>query len=484
MEPRLPGIEIAEPPPPWGRWKLAAAALVFTVVAVYGSFVPMEFKPLAWEQAVEQFKAIPFLDLGLYKRADLVANILLFVPLGFLWLGAIDVDRRRRTAALLAAPFIAMVLIALALAVEFAQQWTVRRTVSQNDIIAESVGAVLGMVLWLLAGRWLMRRMREVAAAGEPVATSAQQTVAFVRRLRRFLLFYAIGLVLYNVQPLDIAISAEAIRQKMDDGRVILKPFARMRGNPINGLWQAASDVVLFIPIGVLLRLGRLGLRGMITASLLALAAAAAVELAQLFIFSRIVDTTDVITSTIGGVLGALLAGWLVRPRDSDASPRGVTALRLLASAGLCIAYAIPLLIVFWHPHRLVSSMADFRAKLRGLWVLPFSSHYFGSEFNALVDVVRGVIYFVPFGALWRWAWRGSDRLLWPGRLLVLITSTALAALIEVGQAAVVGRYADITDLCLNVAGAGLGWWVWGLVFCRPPVIERPVPRGVVPEWN
>ena len=46
------------------------------------------YRPVGWSDAVEQFRNLPPLGFGLGTRADLVANILLFIPLTFFWLGA------------------------------------------------------------------------------------------------------------------------------------------------------------------------------------------------------------------------------------------------------------------------------------------------------------------------------------------------------------------------------------------------------------
>ncbi len=462
------------------RPHLLLAALAATALAVYGSFVPLEFHHLDWADAVRQFKRVPYLELGVYKRADLVANIVLFLPLGFLWLGALDIDRRTRTAAMLAAPLIAGLLAALAVAVEFFQQWTVRRTVSQNDMMAESVGAIAGILLWLLAGRWLTARVRDVVAPGEPVATRNEQTALMLLRLRRFLLLYTIGFVLYNIQPLDVALSAASLRQKYDDGRILLTPFVSLRGGLFNALWQSGSDILLFLPIGMWLRLGENRLRRFPLTVVLIVLAACLIEAMQLFIFTRYADTTDLFTGALGGILGALLVGRLAAERD-DAVPTERAGAHTAIGWALCLAYTVPLLIFSWEPFTLVATRAEFWRRVAGAINPPFSGHYFGTEFNALTKVMRDVMYFVPYGAALRWS-RGDAEpgvLSWIG---ITLLAVALGITIETGQAAVIGRYADLTSVFLNVIGAWLGWWMWGLIFRRPPLVRRS-PR-MRPDLN
>lgn len=458
------------------RRHLLLMAMFVTLLAVYGSFVPMNFRTLSWEQAVSQFREVPYLDLGVYKRADFVANIVLFVPLGFFWLGALAMNRRTRAAAIVFAPLLALALVALAIAVEFAQQWTVRRTVSQNDIIAESMGGFIGIALWLTTGHWLMQRVRGVLSPGEPVASQREQAAAILQRWRRFLALYVLGFILYNIQPLDIALSPASLRAKFAGGRVLLIPFESWNGSLLrfNSLWQAGSDILLFIPVGVLLRLGRHRLRSLVSATAMALCIAIAIETAQLFIFSRYVDVTDLITSTIGGLFGAMIAGVLARSLASPQDRRQDSFRhRLILSIALCLGYTAALLAFSLQPFDFNASHEQFMEHLRSAFALPFTGHYVGSEFNAMTKVVRDVMYFAPYGVLLRWTYSSPNRSPWTGRWLVTLISLTIGCAIEIGQAATLTRYADITSVMLNIAGGWLGWWTWGLIGRKPPIREQ-----------
>src|SRR6185295_11468204 len=76
----------------------AAAYLIFVV---YGSLVPLDFRPRSLESALRDFSQIPYLELGLESRADWVANLILYIPLPFLWLGALSRERKRLRQAIL-----------------------------------------------------------------------------------------------------------------------------------------------------------------------------------------------------------------------------------------------------------------------------------------------------------------------------------------------------------------------------------------------
>ena len=81
---RLPDGNGSATSPANARFWLLVVAVVYLAFVVYGSLVPLRYQSLPWEQAVARFQAMPYLTLGIASRADWVANLLLFVPLGFL----------------------------------------------------------------------------------------------------------------------------------------------------------------------------------------------------------------------------------------------------------------------------------------------------------------------------------------------------------------------------------------------------------------
>src|SRR5688572_31113416 len=93
MMPRVPRGSAAASAPRRGHFLLLATG--WTVFAVYGSLVPLLYHHVELEDAIRQFRNLPPLWTGMGTRADWVANILLFIPLTFFWMGAICCDRGR-----------------------------------------------------------------------------------------------------------------------------------------------------------------------------------------------------------------------------------------------------------------------------------------------------------------------------------------------------------------------------------------------------
>ncbi len=426
------------------------AAILFMLLFVYGSFVPLEYRALGLSEAIEKFRRVRYLHLGLYSRADFVANLLLWVPIGYLWLAALDTDRRRRISLIIGLPCITAMLAAVIVGVEFAQLWFPRRTVSQNDMLAESVGAVLGVAGWFLVGRRMTGWFRRFFS---------QKTDATDWRVS-LLHLYMVGLLIYMILPLDVVITPEELRRKIEGGRVSLVPFAVRYRNGFEMLWQMAMDVILYTPVGMGMRWGWVRqnqMRSLATGVLMTIGFAAVIETVQLFIFSRSVDATDVVTGGAGGLIGAWLVSQLWRQSCSPISRRGA-AWRWGWGAVLGGLYTVGLLASFWYPFDWIQEPDLIHRKLKGFMDYPFKRYYWGQEFVTFVNLARGLMLFVPVGAILRWisgsqaGWRGR------GWLVVMVVATMLGLAIEWGQAMTYTGVSDVTDVGVYVVGAGAGW--------------------------
>jgi len=439
-----------------GRGWILAAALAYLAFVIYGSLVPLAFTPQPFDAAWRRFAAIPYLDLGIRSRADWVANILLFAPLAFLWTGALWPGRRGGAAAL-ASLVVFSACVALSAGIEFAQIFFPPRTVSQNDILAETIGAGIGGLAWWWRGPWLWRTVRAWAGQGREAPLA-----------ERFLWVYLAVLFGYSLLPLDLTLSPVEIFHKWRAGRVVLVPFSFGFRTPVEMAYGLATDALIWFPAGFLWTIS--GRMRPLRAVLWTVAAAALLEFLQLFVYSRVSDSTDVIMAAAGGAAGAVLAR-MVRPAVAAGGPgrRGASfggrpALGLAAFVGWLAALAV----IFWYPWTFDPTPARVRAALDGFWLVPFYRYYYGTEFRAVTEVLHKFLFFAPLGVALAFAWGASrDRL---GRAAAWLSAgfAALAALfIELGQALVPGKAPDSTDLAIEVLGALAGYWATGLVLGR-----------------
>ena len=417
-------------------------ALAYTVFVVYGSLVPLDFRPRPWAEAIQMFRHIRYLQLGIGSRADWVSNILLFIPLSFLWTGAWW-SRRHLWWNLLAAPLVLAAAASLSVAIEFTQLFFPPRTVSINDLFAESIGAVLGILVWWVAGPKILNWARSWRADSEPASVWIRLLVAYLALL--------IG---YSLLPLDITISPVEVFHKWRNGRVVLVPFSFLFKAPIDALYGLTTDVLIWIPVGALWCLG--SRRPRVKVWMAATLVAIALEVLQLGIYSRVSDITDIFTASLGvacGILAVTRRFSEPAPGASHSEVRGIAWLPLLFAGVWCGG----LITLFWYPFEFTADRATLVERVNNLTQAPFTAYYYGTEFRAITEVFHKVGLFIPLGILLGIAvspiqsprWRGFVRFCAVG----FIAFFALG--IEAGQLLLPDKNADLTDLALEIIG---GW--------------------------
>ena len=94
--------------------------LLLAAFVAHLSFVPYHFQAIDFDDALGRFSRLPYLNLGAGSRADWVANILMFLPLGWL-AAAFFVPHPRRRFELMAVIPSLTVGAAWAFVIEFGQ---------------------------------------------------------------------------------------------------------------------------------------------------------------------------------------------------------------------------------------------------------------------------------------------------------------------------------------------------------------------------
>lgn len=427
--------------------------LFFLAIAVYGSLVPLTFRSLSWTEALERFRMVPYLQLGAFHRADWVANILLFIPISFCAVGSCNVDRRAGPIKMCWPTLVVLLCAALSLTLEFTQLWFPPRTVSQNDIFAETIGAVIGAALWIVMGQSVTDWVRTYTEGLRRGTTS---------QLDWLLQVYAVGFCIYAVLPLDLTISTEELLQKYRAGRINLIPFADA-GFDLVSIYKLLRDIVLAVPLGALAaywptRPGQ-GIRSMVAGLALGFVFMVATECAQLFVYSRFSSATDVIVGTLGIACGLTT----VRQWKTDGSHKTARAAPPL-SAGLWISvgvvYAIALVFVFCLPFESLRSAEEIRSRYEGFYRVPFAALYWGSEFNAISECLRKTMFFAPLGVLSAMAVKSlkvSHHLSIACATLFLGLACSWGIVIEMVQVYYRPHTPDITDVILYSIGATVG---------------------------
>lgn len=423
------------------------ATIIYLLFVVYGSLVPLEFKAMPLNEALDHFRNIRYLNLGIGSLADWVANILFMVPLTFLWFTLLT-KYSRFPAKIFWFILIWIACFLLALAIEFTQLFFPPRTVSINDIIAESLGSFIGCIAgWIFGQRfiiWLQKWHQE----------------AQINSWDRYLQLYLFGLFLYAVLPLDLTLSPIELYHKWNEGRIVFLPFGNLKTSLIENIYQWGSEIALWLPVPLLwqraYRLSRFQLYRRL------LLAALAIEFFQLFVYSRVTDITDILLALLGGGLGIQLTKYFIDVTSVKIAPTSVqTQLnRSLGKGALfCLAWSFLLMGVFWYPFNFDFDRALILERTHSFFKIPFYSYYYGSEFRAITEVFHKILFFIPLGGAfafisWRYHFKAFSRFI----SYFWITLTALG--IEAGQILLPTKSADLTDWALEVTGGIIGYRV------------------------
>jgi len=449
------------------RGWLFLAALGYLSFVVYGSLVPLDFRPRPMAEAWDAFRGIRYLQLGIASRADWVANVLLFVPLAFLWLGVAWPARSRPLQVLASATVLASG-VALSICIEFTQIFFPPRTVSLNDIYAESIGAGIGIAAWWMAGphvaAWFTGWMTPRDAA------------------ERLLYGYLFVLFGYSLLPLDLTISPVELFHKLREGKVHLIPFSAPFPTVAQFFYDLLTDLAIWIPAAFLWRVS--AVRSTVAVVARVVAAAALLELFQLFVYSRVTDVTDVLTAALGGIIGGVagaMAPWRNEPRSRPEAARLSWRNVVLWSAGL-LGIVTLLAAVFWYPFDFRTDWGFVQERIAGLRRAPLSIYYHGTEFRAVTEVLHKLGFFLPLGAWLALGALAVHRQYRAPRWLLDAASVALvvaaAAAIESGQLFLPSKHADLTDFALEAVGGVAGYFGGWFLFRIWQSSHRNAPRS------
>lgn len=451
----------------YGLCALASGAFL-----AYGSLIPFSFEWLPFSQAVALFRHAVTSPMTIDARTDFVTNILLTVPLGYLLLAALRTDRIGRPGDALAAVVAFVLSVSLSIGVEFAQNFFPGRTDSLSDIVAQTIGAVVGTTGWLLFGRAATSWLRETLAE--------RHGPAFAQRA---LLVYSLLYAISQLIPLDLTINLGELASKYRSGGIQFVPFAWQYASNVDRAWDMVSDMALNIPLGAAgVFLGTVDgfRRRPWRAFVVSAAAVIAIEIGQIFVHSRIADATDVLTGLLGVLLGVAgttaLSHSAERPRVArDAGGFWWARCGVVVMAALLASY-------HWNPFNFTTSSGRINEGMHQLFSVPLSTLYIGTEFHAFTEMWRKVLLALPMGVFLHLSWRSGGRVPSAIRFAALAAIGGAVALgIEVGQVFLPTRVPDLTDVLLAELGVVAGLWLTSRVARATvhPHAHASEPRGL-----
>jgi VanZ family protein len=418
-------------------------AIASTILLVYASIVPLIYQPLSWEETWVRWQNIPWNHIGLYSRSDWIANGLVVMPLAFFWCGAIDYVSSSRWLVWIAAPLVVFFLSALVFGIEGLQVWFPPRTVSQNDIAAGCVGAVLGAIAWLSLGRRTIQAIESFSRI-ESVSGRVRWLVAAV----------AIGCLLYTVYPFDFVLSGEELKEKVRLGRL----GWGIGWNSKQEFLQIAKGCVLaslkVAPFGIWLALTRKDRFPWLAIPLIALS----MEAVQIPIYSKYATLIEGVFGVLGGWLAWVGTGiWLV---SWERLRRG-----WIWSCAIAL-YAIALVVAFnWRFEEVLRDGDLINRRWHGAFSWPLVKYYYTSEYSAFSNLVGKLATFAFLGGLFGMqSWIVHGRTLRSVFWLGIVLTGALGVLIEGMQIFLPPIVPDINDVVVYVLGYAIGYGLVALV--------------------
>jgi VanZ family protein len=404
------------------------AALAYLCFVIYGSLVPLDFHAHPLSEAWQTF-------LGggtgptLVSLADRATNILLSVPLAFFGFGAFA-RTGRPLRNIVVAGLIWLACVFFAISVEFLQVFLPTRTSSWGDIVAQAIGALLGIVLWILLGRWWVETLQTLTRAADrmPIGPESRRAV-LLAAVPYLLILLATNGYLTN--------SWESMAGAADRFQALhLAPFYYHYF--ASTVWATSSVVLyflLYIPVGIgfWLWVGRRDVRSQaspaLTVALVSAGLAFVMEAGKLFIASKHPDTTNILLGASGGASGFALWPWVIHRTQAglptptppakqesieEIRPRSVRNLRFFAfrivsvlvlgatAWGLCLFPSEPLLLAI-----AVTLYAVLMLRFPAVWLFvipallptfdlaPWTGWFFFNEFDLVVLTTIGIGFWI-----------------------------------------------------------------------------------------
>jgi VanZ family protein len=432
----------AAPPRPNPRflaWWLVCALLILYASTVVGPSGP-NFVPLEAADAWRAFRtrAFTWVNLGADQRADWMGNLTLYVPFGYLLAGALwprtEAGPRRLAAAAAAGAAWALAL-AFVLAVKFAQLYFPPRTVMLNYVVAQGIGAAVGIAVFGVSRSFFR---------AHPLGQGWHRLEESRERLRLALMGYGAALCVFILMPLDFALTPHELLAQL--GR-LPDAVIRLPGADRSPIVQAAlllASALATVPLGLLLALGPHGRQR----SLGEVNARAVVWMTALWLLSTLVLSAAPSLLTLAlRVAGVALGGWGTRRLQKQDADRLLHRLRSRSAVA-----ALPYLLLLFAVNGLLSRQwltpSEALRSAYALGWLPLFDYYIVSKAAAAKNIVAHALMYAPIGVF---AWLNGAR-----PAVALGTASLLALLVELARYMRPGLEGDVNAVAVAGAAAFL----------------------------
>lgn len=416
--------------------------LLYLLFVVYGTSIPFEADFASVSQKWRELRASLFV-VGDLSLPDVLSNLLLFVPFGWLFAVATRSTQLRAGVGPRQLFLTTAAGAAFSLLVELWQLALPSRTTSLADVAANSAGAFAGAVLAAV----FLRASQGVDWALVQEGCRRHPTTSLVTA---FFLIQLIG----SWFPFDISLDVSGLKEQVK--RVNLMPLGSktlLGQSALPFSWPDFIERTLLFSMPGYLSiecLGRewKGRRAQLAGALLVLPVLA--EFSQLLVQSRAPDVNDILSSWAGLATGALFYSGASKlwPQEEEAG------LALLPT-GMLPLYASLLVVWQLSPFALVWDARVWQEKWTQLELLPFGGYYSETSLSSLYDLLSTVLLAVPIGLFAR---RWNRERSWGSfGLGVAGVGLLIGCILEGAQLSVAGRHPGVTDVLSFGIGAYAG---------------------------
>ena len=437
--------------------------------AVYASLIPFTFTYVPLDIAWLEYTTIMSRTSLRISRTNFVANILLFVPVGFGLTGSLLVDRISRWSwgptpaqhpsaqttragdparrfAVPAALGVLAVSVTLSSSVEFLQLFTPGRMTAPSDVVGQTLGCLIGIGAWALVGPELTEWFRTSLS-------SARED-----RVARVLVAYGAAWVFVNLAPFDVTVDVGDLGERVRAGLISIVPFRGAIRPTSRVVWDALVSAISAAPLGTLglvVWMPGGGRRRSFVAFAIGAAFVAAIELAQIFVSSHAADIADVIFGCTGVAAGVWIGARVLSSARPVSDGKGARLFGSRMVAAL-VTWCIVIIAYHWMPYDFGIDPVSIKRKLAGVSLVPFARHARGSDLNAFNDLLVKLGLAMPLGVIAAFTLdrQGPAALVAAGWL---IAAALFFGGVEFGQLFLPTRSPDPTDVMIGVGGTALG---------------------------
>lgn len=425
---------------------IASAAFI-----VYGTTIPFNFvhdRRLVAEH-LARLTWNPFIAAdtgGRVSIPDFVSNILLFTPFGFFGMWALP----RPKALVSRIVVVAALGLVLTTTVEALQLLTVDRTASVSDIFANASGALGGAVAAVVLSTIVEGFLRTVSAAG-------------IASVPAFFPFVIATLVLLAgaLEPFDVTIEVGSVVPKL---REFLANPIRL-GVPTDEGLSFLQHLLFSSTLVVWLQEIDIG-QPEVLAAITGVIVGVGAEAAEAFIGARTPSLWDAGIGVAGAIAGIPIGRAFSRSKQRPLWWGGVFVLTMVGAAMQQLS-----------PFTLSETARSFQ------WI-PFLNYYEFTTAETVSHSAELLLAYFPLGFALALATRRRRKRF----QVVLGAALVIAGPVEYLQQFIGGRFPDVTDIALSLAGAWLGAWTatrgWRLFDEQMALVSpaRALPAAVPPS--